>query len=64
MANLIKQVKKFSEPMFVVFVGSKVLVGIGIGAIFADVLRPLAWPILAIGVILSLICLTIAFNKA
>jgi len=64
MANLIKQVKKFSEPMFVVFVFSKLLVGVGIGALFANVLRPLAWPILCIGVIASLLCLTIAIKKA
>jgi hypothetical protein len=64
MAKLITQVKKFSEPMFVVFVFSKLLVGIGIGIIFAQALAPLGWPILAVGVILSLFCLTLALKKA
>ncbi len=55
MASPIDGVKNFSAPMFVVFVLSKVLVGIGIGALLAVYLAPYGWPILVVGVAASAI---------
>ena len=53
--NLIEQVKKLHAPMFVVFVGSKVIVGIGLGVLLANYLVGFGWWILLLGVVLSII---------
>ncbi len=63
MANLIEGVKKLSTPMFVVFVFSKVLVGIGIGALLAGCLAPYGWWFFIAGVVLSIICATLALKN-
>ncbi|MDD3295787.1 MAG: hypothetical protein PHU64_00320 [Candidatus Omnitrophica bacterium] len=60
MKNLIAGVKKLSEPMFIVFAVSKLLVGLGLGILLANYLMPLGWPALIIGVILSVICIVLA----
>ena len=64
MVNLIERVKKFSAPMFIVFVLSKVLVGIGIGVLLVQYLAPYGWPILIAGVVISLICVVLALKQA
>jgi len=63
MINLIDRVEHFSHPMFVMFVVSKIMVGIGIGTLLASYLLPYAWPILIIGMIVSVICIGIAFKN-
>ena len=64
MVNVIEKVKKFSAPMFIVFVFSKVLVGIGIGVLLVQFLAPYGWPILITGVVVSLICVVLALKQA
>ena len=64
MVNVIEKVKKFSAPMFIVFVLSKVLVGIGIGVLLVQFLAPYGWPILITGVVVSLICVILALKQA
>ncbi|MGB2706215.1 MAG: hypothetical protein WBC74_05125 [Candidatus Omnitrophota bacterium] len=63
MASLMEGVKKLSPPMFVVFVGSKILVGIGIGVLLVQCLAPYGWWFLIIGVILSAICVILALRN-
>ena len=63
MINLIDKVEHFSHPMFVMFVVSKIMVSIGIGALLASYLLPYAWVILVIGMIASIICIGIAFKN-
>ena len=60
MKSLINGVKQFSTPMFVVFVVSKLFVGIGIGVLLAQYLLPYGWGFLVVGVVVSLICIIIA----
>lgn len=64
MANLIERVQKFSAPMFIVFVFSKVLVGIGLGVLLVQYLAPYGWAILIAGVVISLICIVLALKQA
>ncbi len=64
MANLIEGVKKFTGPMFVIFVFSKVLVGIGIGVLLAGYLAPYGWWFLIPGVVLSISCAFLALNNS
>lgn len=63
MADLIGGVKKLSSPMFVIFVVSKILVGIGLGILLAAYLAPYGWWFLVTGIVLSLICLILAIKK-
>jgi len=63
MTSPIDGVKKFSGPMFVVFVLSKVLIGIGVGVLLAAYLIPYAWPILIVGVAVSAVCLGMALKN-
>ena len=63
MTNLMAAVKKFSPPMFFIFVFSKVLVGIGIGVLLAQQLAPYGLWFLIVGVILSTICVVLALKK-
>ncbi|MBL7157681.1 MAG: hypothetical protein ISS92_05955 [Candidatus Omnitrophica bacterium] len=63
MTNLIAGVKKLSNPMFVIFVFSKILVGIGIGVLLANCLAPYGWWFLIPGVVLSLICVVLALKN-
>lgn len=51
--TLPERVGKLSTPMLVIFVSSKVLVGIGIGALLASYLVGVAWGILVVGIVLS-----------
>jgi mannose/fructose/N-acetylgalactosamine-specific phosphotransferase system component IIC len=51
--NLIKQVKKLETPMFILFVASKRIVGIGLGVLLAGVLQGTGWWILILGIVLS-----------
>ncbi len=60
MRSLIDGVKKLSAPMFVVFVTSKALVGIGIGVLFAQALAPYGWLFLGVGVAVSIWCAVLA----
>ena len=62
MASLIDGVKKFNVPMFFIFVFSKLLVGLGIGILLASYLLPYGWPILILGIGLSIGCLGLAFK--
>lgn len=64
MASFIAGVKKLSSPVFIVFVFSKVLVGIGIGVLLARYLMPYGWWFLIVGVVFSLICGILAIRKA
>lgn len=64
MANLIAGVKKLSSPMFVVFVFSKVLVGIGIGVLLVAYLAPFGWLLLIVGVVSSIICAILAIKNS
>ncbi len=64
MANLMERVKKFSAPMFIVFVLSKVLVGIGLGVLLVQYLAPYGWAILITGVVISFICILLALKQA
>lgn len=63
MVSLINKVKQLSSPMFFIFVISKVLVGIGLGALLASFIGVYAWWILGIGVGLSLWCAISALKK-
>ncbi len=63
MGNWIDKVEHFSHPMFIMFVFSKIMVGIGIGVLLANYLLPYGWPILVVGMILSITCLGIAFKN-
>ena len=60
MTNIMDGVKRLSAPMFVIFVLSKVLVGIGIGILLIRYLYQYGWWFLIAGIALSLICLIIA----
>ena len=64
MASLIAGVKKLSSPMFVIFVFSKVLVGVGIGVLLVKYLAPYGWWFLIVGVVFSIICVILALRKA
>ena len=64
MASLIAGVKRLSSPIFVVFVLSKVLVGIGLGILLARYLTPYGWWFLIAGVVISIICAILALKKA
>ena len=64
MASLIEGVKKLSSPMFVVFVFSKVLVGIGIGVLLVAYLAPFGWLLLIVGVVSSIICAILAIKNS
>jgi hypothetical protein len=57
MNNPIVEAKKLSTPMFIVFVLSKVVLGIGIGVLLYAYLAPYGWWFLGVGLIFSLICL-------
>jgi len=63
MTNLIEGVKKFSTPMFVLFVFSKVLVGIGLGVVLVQYLAPYGCWFLGVGVVLSVVCAVLAAKK-
>ena len=63
MASLMDSVKSFSPPMFIVFVLSKILVGIGLGVLLVQNLAPYGWWFLGVGVVLSAICLILALQK-
>ena len=63
MKCLICGVKKLSNPMFIVFTVSKLLVGVGIGVLFATDLVPYAWWFLGTGIVLSIICAVLAYKK-
>ncbi len=64
MANLIAGVKKLSPAMFVIFVFSKILVGIGIGVLLVAYLAPFGWLLLIVGVVLSIICAILAIKNS
>lgn len=64
MANAIEGVKKLSTPVFIVFVFSKVLVGIGIGVLLAGYLAPYGYWLLIAGVALSVICAILALKNS
>ena len=64
MKSLIGGVKKLSNTMFVVFTASKLLVGIGIGVLFAKSLALYGWWFLIVGIVLSIICAVLAYKKA
>ncbi|MCK9554850.1 hypothetical protein M0R36_03410 [bacterium] len=64
MADLIGGVKKLSSPMFIIFVVSKVLVGVGLGILLVAYLASYGWLFLVTGIVLSLICLMLAVKKA
>lgn len=63
MADLIGGVKKLSSPMFIIFVVSKVLVGVGLGILLVAYLASYGWLFLVTGIVLSLICLMLAVKK-
>ena len=62
MGSLIQGVKKFSFPMFFVFVFSKLLVGVGLGVLLSAYLVSYGWWLLIVGVILSLFCVVRALR--
>ncbi|MDD5644096.1 MAG: hypothetical protein PHO00_01445 [bacterium] len=64
MADLIGGVKKLSSPMFIIFVVSKILVGVGLGILLVKYLVPYGWWFLVTGIVLSLICLILAIKKS
>jgi hypothetical protein len=64
MKDLIAGVKKFSVPMFIIFVFSKLLVGIGLGVLLAKALAPFGWWFLILGVVLSAICVMQALKAS
>ncbi|MGD2278548.1 MAG: hypothetical protein PVH45_00455 [Candidatus Omnitrophota bacterium] len=63
MVNLMERVKNFSAPMFILFVLSKVLVGIGVGVLLARFLAPYGWPILIAGILISAFCVALALTR-
>lgn len=63
MASLISGVKKLSSPMFVIFVLSKLLVGVGLGILLVQYLAPYGWWFLIVGVVLSIICAIVAIKN-
>ncbi len=63
MDSPISGAKKLSTPMFIVFVLSKVVLGIGIGVLLYAYLAPYGWWFLGVGLIFSLICLAVAVKK-
>lgn len=63
MKSLIGGVKKLSTPMFVLFVLSKLFVGIGIGVLLVEYLGAYGWWFLIVGVIASIICAIAAAKK-
>ena len=62
-ALIIDGVKQFSTPMFVIFVLSKLLVGIGLGVLLVQYLMPYGWWFLIVGVVVSIICIVVAAEK-
>jgi len=52
--GVIDKVKALPTPMFILFVSSKVIGGIGIGVLLGQALHGLGWWILILGVILSI----------
>ena len=60
MVNLLNGVKKFSAPMFFTFVVSKVVLGIGLGVVLYQYLRPIGWLCLIVGIVVSVVCIALA----
>ena len=63
MANIIEGVKKLSSPVFIVFVASKILVGIGLGVLLVNYLASYGLLLLIVGVVLSAICAVLALKN-
>jgi len=59
----IDKVKKFSNPMFILFVASKVIIGAGIGLILAQYIARFGLWVLIVGIVLSLPGWVGAFKK-
>lgn len=55
--SLIDKAKTLPDPMFILFVISKVVVGMGLGVLLAGLLQGLGVWILLLGIILSAIAL-------
>ncbi len=55
--SLIEKAKALPERMFILFVVSKIIVGIGLGVLFAGALQGFGIWILLLGIILSAIAL-------
>ncbi len=51
--SLIDGAKKLSPADFILFVASKLVLGVGLGILLANVLSGWGWPLLIIGIIVS-----------
>jgi len=63
MLGLMNKVKRLSPPMFVIFVLSKLIVGVGLGILLIQYLAPYGWWFLIVGIILSVFCVVKALQK-
>jgi len=61
--SLIDKAKALPNPMFILFVVSKIIVGIGLGVLLAGLLKGLGAWILLLGIILSAIALAQILKK-
>jgi hypothetical protein len=53
--SIVDGVRKLPTPLLAMIIGSKLIVGIGIGILLAGFLTGWGWPLVVIGVILSII---------
>ncbi len=63
MVNLTAGVKKLAPPMFIIFVFSKVLIGLGFGVLLAQYLAPYVWWLVTVGIVLSIVCVISALKN-
>ena len=60
--GIVDGVRKLPTPLLALIIGSKLILGIGIGVLLAGFLVGWGWSLVIIGVILSIIPVVIAFR--
>lgn len=58
--SIVDGVRKLPTPLLGMIIGSKLVLGMGIGILAASILEGWGWPLVVIGVILSIIPLVVA----
>ncbi len=61
--SILDKVKSLPNPMFVLFVSSKVIAGIGIGVLVSSCVKGFGWWILLLGIALSILPAIKVFSK-
>ena len=60
--SIVDGVRKLPTPLLSMIIGSKLILGIGIGILLAGFLVGWGWPLVVIGVVLSIVPLIVALR--